>query len=72
METKNKIELLKVYLNSNDHDNYIGYDYDHEIKVHYFKFNGMIYSVQIVYMVSLDLKFYLITIDNDIYLAIRN
>lgn len=72
METKNKIELLKIYLNSNDHDNYIGYDYDYEINVHYFKFNGMIYSVQIVYMVSLNLKFHLITIDNDIYLAIRN
>jgi hypothetical protein len=72
METTNKIELLKNYLSLKDHDNYIGYDYDHEIKVHYFKFNDMIYSLQIVYMVSLDIKFHLITIDNNIYLAIRN
>jgi hypothetical protein len=72
METTNKIELLKIYLNNNYNDNYIGYDYDQEIKVHYFKFNDMIYSTQIVYIVSLDLKFHLITIDNNIYLAIRN
>jgi hypothetical protein len=72
METKNKIELLKIFLNFKHNDNYIGYDYDNEIKVHYFKFNDTIHSTQIVYIVSLDIKFYLVTIDNNIYLAIRN
>jgi hypothetical protein len=66
METKTPIELLKIFLNFKHNDNYIGYDYDNEIKVHYFKFNDIIYSSQIVYIVSLTLKFHLITIDNNI------
>jgi hypothetical protein len=72
MTTTEKIEVLKNYLNFKHNDNYIGYDFDNEIKVHYFKFNDTINSTQIVYIVSLDIKFYLVTIDNNIYLAIRN
>ena len=72
LENYKKIEILKKYLCENQNDNYIGYDFDNEIKIHYFKFNDMIYSTQIIYIVSLNLKFHLITIDNNIYLAIRD
>lgn len=72
MVTKEKIELLQKYLNEHLNDNYLSYDIDKEIMVHYFKFNDILYSTQIVYIVSLNLKFYLMTIDNNIYLAIRD
>jgi hypothetical protein len=74
METTNKIELLKNYLNNNnkEHDNFISYEYDKEIMVHYFMFNDMVYSAQIKHIVSLNINFHIISIDKNIYLAIRN
>ena len=74
MEKKEKIELLKNYFNCLEllNDNFIHYDYDHNIMGHYFMFSDIIYSSQIKYIVSLNLDFYLISIDKNIYLAIRN
>ena len=72
MKTENKIELLKNYLNNHLNDNFIGYDYDNEIMIHYFKFNDIVYTIQLVYIISLNIKFHIQAIDNNIYLAIRN
>lgn len=85
METKEKIELLKNYLSNsntlnnnekvtilNVNDNYITYDYDHNIMAHYFMFSDIIYSEQINYVVSLNIRFHIVSIGQNIYLAIRN
>jgi len=74
MEKKQKIELLQNYLYDklNDHDNFIHYEYDHNIMCHYFMFTDLIYSAQIKYIVSLNIDFHIINVDKNMYLAIIN
>lgn len=71
MTTTEKIETLKNYLDNNkiDNDNYISAEINSDNNVIYFKFNYMVYTLQIKFITSLNLSYHIITIEKDIYLC---